>query len=87
MFNNNNRATGIDDDDDDDDESIARVMQVWSLVTKSYYYCLLQTWGQFNSGIAIAYLKKVQLELINFELELKFPAKKLIHKLIYHLIF
>jgi len=34
-----------------------------------------QTWGQFNSGIEIDYLKK--MELINLELELKFPTKKL----------
>ena len=34
-------------------------------------------WGQFNSRIGIAYLKKMELELINLELELKFAAKKL----------
>ena len=31
-----------------------------------------QTWGQFNSGID--YLKKLELELKKFELELKFPT-------------
>jgi len=35
----------------------------------------MQTWGQFNSGIEIAYLKKMELELIN--LELKFAIKQL----------
>jgi len=35
-----------------------------------------------NSRVGIDYLKK--LELINFELESKFPTKHLIHKLIYH---
>jgi len=28
-----------------------------------------QTWGQFNSRIGIDYLKKMELELINLELE------------------
>jgi len=36
-----------------------------------------QSWGQFNSGIGSDYLKKNELELRNFELELKFPTKKL----------
>ena len=31
-----------------------------------------QTWGQFNSRIG-----KMELELINLELELKFPTKQL----------
>jgi len=35
----------------------------------------MQTWGQFNSGTD-DYLKKNELELINFELELKFPTNK-----------
>ena len=39
-----------------------------------------QTWGQFNSRIGIAYLKKM-------EFDLKLVAKHLFHKLIYHLIF
>jgi len=42
--------------------------------------CGDQTWAQFNSGIGINYLKKMELELRNFELrklELKFPTKKL----------
>ena len=35
--------------------------------------------GSANSGIGIAYLKtKMELELINFELELKFAKKKTI---------
>jgi len=29
----------------------------------------------------------MELELINLEVELKFPRKNLIHKLIYHLVF
>jgi len=37
------------------------------------WICYNQTWGQFNSGID--YLKKMELDLINFELELKFPPK------------
>ena len=52
--------------------------------THAYVRCSDQTWGQFNSGIGIDYLKK--LELINLKLELKFATKKYIHKLIYHLI-
>ena len=30
-----------------------------------------------NSGIGIDYLKKIELELRNFELELKFPTKQI----------
>jgi len=55
----------------------------------------LQTWGQFNPGIGIDYLKKMELELINLELEVKFPTKQLnpqinlpfnflIHKYFFH---
>jgi len=42
------------------------------------------TWCQFNSGNNIDYLKKLELELINFELELKFPTKSR-HRCIYQL--
>jgi len=38
---------------------------------------MLQTWGQFNSRIRIDYLKKMELKIINFELEFEFPPKKL----------
>jgi len=41
----------------------------------SLFSYLYQTWGQINSGIGIDYLKK--MELINLELEFKFPTKKL----------
>ena len=39
----------------------------------------MQTWSQFNSnsGIGIAYLKKMELQLINLELELKLATNKL----------
>ena len=40
-----------------------------------------------NSNSWIAYLKIVELELINLQLELKFAIKHLILKLIYYLIF
>ena len=45
----------------------------WEMIIQVYN----QTWGQFNSGIGIDYLKKngIELELRNFELELKFPTK------------
>jgi len=45
----------------------------------------MQTWGQFNIGID--YILLFKKNGIDFKLELKFPTKKLIHKLIYHLIF
>jgi len=43
----------------------------------------MELMGYFSSGIGIAYLKKMELELI--KLELKFATKYLIYRLIYHL--
>ena len=39
-----------------------------SCVGLNLVYISDRTWGQFNSGIGIDYLKKIELELRNFEL-------------------